>query len=100
MFVYKKDEYEQLCQKIENSAAHNLTLGRPHDSEEYRDFRNIELNNHPSIVKVIWENKKDGSSIFLPHLVYISREKRPNHSHKYKAGAMNVLVRYFNQYCN
>ena len=31
----------------------------------------------------------------LPHLIYISREKRPNYPHHYKAGAMNVLVKIF-----
>jgi len=37
------------------------------------------------------ENKA-GISDELPHLIYISREKRPKHPHHYKAGAMNVLV--------
>ncbi|XVE93662.1 hypothetical protein REPUB_Repub01dG0213300 [Reevesia pubescens] len=87
-----KDEYEQLCRKIEDAAQNLMTLGVGRHSAEYRAFQNIERNNHPSIVKVIWENKKDDSSD-LPHLVYISREKRPNHPHHYKAGAMNVLTR-------
>lgn len=43
-------------------------------------------------LKVIWENKR-GIADEMPHLVYISREKRPTHPHHYKAGAMNVLVR-------
>jgi len=34
----------------------------------------------------------DGHSDGLPHLIYISREKRPKYEHNYKAGAMNVLV--------
>ncbi|OMP08325.1 Cellulose synthase [Corchorus olitorius] len=89
-WIKMKDEYEQLCGKIEN-AAHDLMVG-PYSSSEYADFKNIERNNHPSIVKVIWENKKDQSSS-LPHLVYISREKRPNYPHHYKAGALNVLTR-------
>ncbi|OMO92763.1 cellulose synthase-like protein H1-like protein [Corchorus capsularis] len=89
-WIKMKDEYEQLCGKIENTA-HDLMLG-PHSSSEYADFKNIDRNNHPSIVKVIWENKKDQSTS-LPHLVYISREKRPNYPHHYKAGAMNVLTR-------
>ncbi|EOX93253.1 Cellulose synthase-like B4, putative isoform 2, partial [Theobroma cacao] len=84
-----KDEYEHLCRKIED-AVHKLTLG-PH-STEYAVFKNIERDNHPSIVKVIFENKEDHSSC-LPHLVYVSREKRPNHPHHFKAGAMNVLTR-------
>lgn len=28
----------------------------------------------------------------MPLLVYVSREKRPSHSHHFKAGALNVLV--------
>ena len=30
----------------------------------------------------------------LPTLVYMAREKRPQWSHKFKAGAMNALVRF------
>ena len=29
----------------------------------------------------------------LPTLVYLSREKRPDYHHNYKAGAMNALVK-------
>ena len=41
--------------------------------------------------QVIIENK-DGIFDGLPHLIYASREKRPQYHHNYKAGAMNVLV--------
>jgi hypothetical protein len=30
----------------------------------------------------------------LPTLVYLAREKRPQHPHNFKAGAMNSLVIY------
>jgi hypothetical protein len=40
---------------------------------------------------VIWENKEMGED-GLPHLIYLSREKRPKQPHHFKAGAMNVLV--------
>ncbi|KAA8526525.1 hypothetical protein F0562_008272 [Nyssa sinensis] len=43
-------------------------------------------------MKVIWENT-EAQTKGLPHLVYISREKRPKHPHHFKAGAMNVLSR-------
>lgn len=43
-------------------------------------------------IQVIWENKERLSN-GLPHLVYVAREKRPNHPLHYKAGAMNALVR-------
>ena len=39
----------------------------------------------------------DGLSDQLPHLIYISREKRPQYPHNYKAGAMNVLVSFLNE---
>ena len=47
-------------------------------------------------VKVVWENKGGvGVENEVPHFVYISREKRPNYLHHYKAGAMNFLVSEF-----
>ncbi|XP_022943733.1 cellulose synthase-like protein H1 isoform X1 [Cucurbita moschata] len=86
-----KDEYEELRRRIEvaaaakNSAFSNL-IG------EFPDFANSKPNNHPPIVKVIWENK-EGLWDGVPHLVYVSREKKPQIPHHYKAGAMNVLTR-------
>lgn len=46
------------------------------------------------LMKIIWENNKDANAMEdgFPHLIYVSREKRPRHSHHFKAGAMNVLV--------
>ncbi|XP_052210744.1 cellulose synthase-like protein H1 [Diospyros lotus] len=82
-------EYEHLCQIIEDASR------RPLPCElvgEFKDFSNIQRGNHPAIVKVIWENKDSGDES-VPHLIYISREKRPNHPHNFKAGAMNVLTR-------
>ncbi|KAI9094240.1 hypothetical protein K1719_026822 [Acacia pycnantha] len=52
------------------------------------EYGNLRL----KIEDVILESK-EGQSDGLPHLVYISREKRPEHPHNYKAGAMNVLTR-------
>ncbi|KAK4577328.1 hypothetical protein RGQ29_027733 [Quercus rubra] len=84
-----KDEYERLSHKIEDAIQKSVPSNFTGD---FAEFSNIERKNHPAIIKIIWENKTslpDG----LPHLVYISREKRPNHPHHYKAGAMNVLAR-------
>ncbi|GMH11025.1 hypothetical protein Nepgr_012866 [Nepenthes gracilis] len=82
-----KEEYERLCQKIQNTTQKGLDL-----TGEFADFTNTERKNHPSIIKVIWENVEAGER-GVPHLVYISREKRPKYFHQYKAGAMNVLSR-------
>ncbi|KAK7272278.1 hypothetical protein RJT34_28775 [Clitoria ternatea] len=85
-----KDMYDNLSQKIIEQVNPKPI---PFQLEgELAVFSNIDQRNHPSIVKVILENK-DGVSDDLPHLIYISREKRPHDPHNYKAGAMNVLTR-------
>ncbi|CAN6571574.1 unnamed protein product [Malus baccata var. baccata] len=84
-----KDEYEKLCQKIEDAVQNLAPLDFSRDNV---DFAHIDSRNHPTIIKVIWETKERISN-GLPHLVYVAREKRPNHSHHYKAGAMNALTR-------
>ncbi|XP_057727128.1 cellulose synthase-like protein H1 isoform X2 [Arachis stenosperma] len=82
-----KDGYEHLCSKIQNATKKSIML-----DQEFHVFSTTQLNNHPTIIKVIWENK-EGASDGVPHLIYVSREKNPNHLHRYKAGAMNVLTR-------
>ncbi|KAK7375197.1 hypothetical protein VNO78_35890 [Psophocarpus tetragonolobus] len=84
-----KDMYDNFSKKIEDVTRKQIPLQL---DGEFTVFSNTEQRNHPTIVKVILENKNDISD-GLPHLIYISREKRTNHSHNYKAGAMNVLTR-------
>ncbi|XP_059628618.1 cellulose synthase-like protein H1 isoform X1 [Cornus florida] len=84
-----KGAYEQLSQKIEDAARRSFPCDL---TGEFAVFSNIERTNHQTIIKVIWENEDVGPN-GLPHLVYISREKRPKHPHHFKAGAMNVLTR-------
>ncbi|KAJ0111152.1 hypothetical protein Patl1_01976 [Pistacia atlantica] len=85
-----QDEYDEFSPKIE--AAARKSFPSSDLTCELAVFSNMECRNHSTIVKVIWE-KKGHSSDGIPHLVYISREKRPQHMHHFKAGAMNVLVR-------
>ncbi|KAF9604522.1 hypothetical protein IFM89_007643 [Coptis chinensis] len=86
---HMKTEYETLTKKVEE-AVQNFT---PLDlTGELATFSNATSENHPSIVKIIWENKEDFEDR-VPHLIYVSREKQPTHPHHFKAGAMNVLTR-------
>ncbi|XP_050380552.1 cellulose synthase-like protein H1 isoform X2 [Argentina anserina] len=87
-----KDEYEQLSGKIKDAVSKSIN---PSDTIEFdfSVFSTVQRNDHPTIIKVIWENKEVHSNQSVPHLVYISREKRPKHPHHAKAGAMNVLTR-------
>ncbi|KAL1369964.1 hypothetical protein AAHE18_01G025800 [Arachis hypogaea] len=53
---------------------------------------------HDTILQIILDkkdpnNSKDVDGVVLPTLVYLAREKRPQHSHNFKAGAMNSLLR-------
>ncbi|XP_071904770.1 cellulose synthase-like protein H1 isoform X2 [Coffea arabica] len=84
-----KDEYRRLCQKIEEAAQKSVPCELTGD---FAAFVDIDRRSHPTIIKVISENK-EGLPDGLPPIVYISREKRPNHAHHFKAGAMNVLAR-------
>ncbi|XP_028071915.1 cellulose synthase-like protein H1 [Camellia sinensis] len=84
-----KGEYEKLSQKIEDASRRSQPCELTGD---FADFSNIQRNNHPTIIKVIWENK-EGVSNGVPHVIYISREKRPKQPHHFKAGAMNTLTR-------
>ncbi|KAI5565602.1 hypothetical protein BDE02_14G133100 [Populus trichocarpa] len=84
-----KDEYEELASKIKDAVEKSMEWDQIGD---FAIFSNIERKNHPTIIKVIRENEA-GLSDALPHLIYISREKRPKHPNRYKAGAMNALTR-------
>ncbi|XP_043723758.1 cellulose synthase-like protein H1 isoform X2 [Telopea speciosissima] len=84
-----KNGYEQLCHRIEEAVQKGIPCELTGD---FAAFSGIGSRNHPSIVKVLWENKENISD-GIPHLIYLSREKQPKHPHHFKAGAMNVLSR-------
>ncbi|XP_071726047.1 cellulose synthase-like protein H1 [Rutidosis leptorrhynchoides] len=84
-----KNEYGSLYKKIE------LASQRPFPCDGNSDFAvfsDVKRSDHPSIIKVVSENK-EGTSSEIPHIIYISRQMSPKYQHHYKAGAMNVLVR-------
>ncbi|KAK7335582.1 hypothetical protein VNO80_27506 [Phaseolus coccineus] len=84
-----KDMYDNFSRKIQDVTRKQIPLQL---DGELAVFSNTDRRNHPTIIKVILENK-DGLSDGLPHLIYISREKKQHQTHNYKAGAMNVLTR-------
>ncbi|KAI9107631.1 hypothetical protein K1719_021294 [Acacia pycnantha] len=86
-----KEEYGKLGCKIEEASREPERIIKLEG--EFGAFMNAKRRNHQPIIKVIiWENE-EGQSDGLPHLIYVSREKRPQHPHYHKAGAMNVLTR-------
>ncbi|XP_047318927.1 cellulose synthase-like protein G3 [Impatiens glandulifera] len=57
------------------------------------------FHDRPAHIEIIHENKvedeenNNNGQAKLPLLVYLSREKRPSHPHRFKAGALNALLR-------
>ncbi|CAN6452544.1 unnamed protein product [Victoria cruziana] len=85
-----KRAYEELAKKI--SEASEKSTPDKFSAQEYSEFAAVHRRNHPAIVKVMNEHSGTEDDQ-VPHLIYISREKRPSHRHHFKAGAMNVLTR-------
>ncbi|XP_059596226.1 cellulose synthase-like protein E6 isoform X2 [Vitis vinifera] len=101
-----KKSYEDMKNRIETTTR----LGRVSEEirKEHKGFQ--EWNhvstqyNHQSIVQILIDGREDkavdveGQS--LPTLVYLSREKRPQYHHNFKAGAMNSLIRVSSKISN
>lgn len=53
-------------------------------------------NNYITSKQILLANNKnrDVSGNFMPNLIYVSREKNTASHHRFKAGALNVLVWY------
>ncbi|XP_062016037.1 cellulose synthase-like protein E6 [Rosa rugosa] len=64
----------------------------------------VAKNDHHSIVQIITDgrdtNAVDNDGCRLPTIVYMSREKRPQQPHNFKAGAMNALLRVSSEISN
>ncbi|TKY66990.1 Cellulose synthase protein H1 [Spatholobus suberectus] len=88
-WLHMKDMCDHLSNKIELDV---FRKSNPCNNGDFAVFSNTKKTNYPTIIQVIWENKACVAG-GLPHLIYISREKRPKQSHHFKAGAMNVLTR-------
>ncbi|WCJ33115.1 cellulose synthase like E1 [Euphorbia peplus] len=59
---------------------------------------------HDTILQILIDsedpNARDVEGGALPTLVYLAREKRPQHHHNFKAGAMNALLRVSSKISN
>ncbi|PIA26455.1 hypothetical protein AQUCO_09300036v1 [Aquilegia coerulea] len=101
-----KQLYEEMEHRIETAAK----LGRIPEEIRTKHKGFSEWNSvssqrdHQTILQVLIDGRNpnavdiDGGA--LPTLVYLSREKRPSHHHKFKAGAMNALIRVSSKISN
>ncbi|TKW40852.1 hypothetical protein SEVIR_1G273700v4 [Setaria viridis] len=88
-WTFMKNEYEKLVGRIENAEENSLLQS----DNELADFVGADRRNHPTIIKILWDNSKSKTGEGFPSLIYVSREKSPKFHHHFKAGAMNVLTR-------
>ncbi|RAL40066.1 hypothetical protein DM860_008206 [Cuscuta australis] len=94
---------KRLYQEMENRIGMACKLGRIPKDDLHKHFRfskwdhSSSPGNHAAMVQILIDGReeeaKDGEGHFLPTLVYMAREKRPQYFHNFKAGAMNALIR-------
>uniref|UniRef100_A0ACD5YVW8 Uncharacterized protein n=1 Tax=Avena sativa TaxID=4498 RepID=A0ACD5YVW8_AVESA len=94
-----KDMYDEMTERIDSA----IMSGKiPEEIKaNHKGFCewNLKINSkdHQSIVEILVDGKDqnavDNEGNVLPTLVYMAREKRPQHNHNFKAGAMNALIR-------
>ncbi|KAM3749063.1 hypothetical protein ACB098_05G154400 [Castanea mollissima] len=92
-----KKLYEDMKKRIENTTK----LGRISEeiSKEHKGFNEwifvASRRDHQTILQILIDGREseavDIQGQTLPTLVYLSREKRPQYHHHFKAGAMNAL---------
>ncbi|GJR51056.1 cellulose synthase-like protein E1 isoform X2 [Tanacetum coccineum] len=93
-YVIVKNLFEEMKNRVENVTK----IGRvPEElSVENKGFAEWDAftspRDHGAIIQILLDNNKDVEGQSLPKLVYLAREKRPNHFHNFKAGAMNALI--------
>ncbi|KAG1363763.1 Cellulose synthase-like protein E6 [Cocos nucifera] len=100
-----KNLYEEMANRIDSVAM----LGKiPEELKANKGFSEwssgMTSRNHPPIVQILIDGRDQGSidsnGNALPTLVYMAREKRPQHHHHFKAGAMNALIRVSSEISN
>ncbi|PHU12914.1 Cellulose synthase-like protein E1 [Capsicum chinense] len=98
--------YEDMANKIDAACK----AGRVSDQakSEYKGFSKwssySSKKNHAAILQILIDSRDEGAKdidgVKLPTLVYVAREKRPQHFHNFKAGAMNALIRVSSEISN
>ncbi|XP_051129337.1 cellulose synthase-like protein G3 [Andrographis paniculata] len=74
-----QSKYETFKRNVEKAAEIEIEDSVNHD--------------RPPCVEVIHDSKTDDGGSKLPLVVYVSREERPSYPHRFKAGALNALLR-------
>ncbi|KAE8663141.1 Cellulose synthase-like protein E1 [Hibiscus syriacus] len=101
-----KKQYVDMKMRIETTT--KLNRIPEHVRIQHKGFREWDFvsskRDHQTILQILIDgrdpNAVDIGGNPLPTLVYLSREKRPQHHHHFKAGAMNSLIRVSSKISN
>ncbi|XP_058209938.1 cellulose synthase-like protein E1 isoform X2 [Rhododendron vialii] len=101
---------KKLYEEMENRITTAVELGRiPENiSSQHKGFSQWNSSStrrdHDTILQILIDGRdpeaKDIEGCALPTLVYLAREKRPQHHHNFKAGSMNALIRVSSEISN
>ncbi|XP_027170369.1 cellulose synthase-like protein E1 isoform X2 [Coffea eugenioides] len=99
---------KKLYEQLENKVLLANKLGQIPDKSEHKGFAmwdsSSSRGNHDTILQILVNGSdpeaRDVAGCKLPTLVYLAREKRPEHFHNFKAGAMNALIRVSSEISN
>ncbi|XBI81884.1 hypothetical protein VPH35_090697 [Triticum aestivum] len=94
-----KDMFDEMTERIDTAVMSGKIPEEINAKHKgfYEWNQEITSKNHQPIVQILIDGKDqnavDNEGNALPTLVYMAREKRPQHHHNFKAGAMNALIR-------
>ncbi|XP_051135628.1 LOW QUALITY PROTEIN: cellulose synthase-like protein E1 [Andrographis paniculata] len=103
-----KEMFESMERRIELAGKLKRGSKTAFMAKEHRGFSKWESfssrNDHDTILHILIDGReaeeKDSEGWGMPSLVYLAREKRPQHFHNFKAGAMNALIRVSSEISN
>ncbi|CAN4102604.1 unnamed protein product [Withania somnifera] len=98
--------YEDMANKIDVACKAGTVSDQA--KLEYKGFSKWDSysskKSHVAILQILIDSRdeeiKGIDGVILPTLVYVAREKHPQHFHNFKAGAMNALIRVSSEISN
>ncbi|XP_070027838.1 cellulose synthase-like protein E6 isoform X3 [Nicotiana sylvestris] len=96
-FISIKKLYEAMIKRIDETTRQGHVpemLRKQHKGFREWNFISSKQDHH-TIIQILIDSSENADVVgqILPTLVYLAREKRPQHHHHFKAGAMNALIR-------
>ncbi|KAL4570637.1 hypothetical protein LXL04_026296 [Taraxacum kok-saghyz] len=98
-----KSMYESMKFKVEESVVSGNVNPDKKCAHVFKNWdAKFTREDHPTVIQVLLDGTIDNDVLgnVMPNLIYVSREKRKATPHRFKAGALNVLLRVSNTMTN